>query len=38
MARKSFNEKLGDSKDMPKIVDLSGQPRLSPATAAIRCS
>lgn len=26
MARKSFNEKLGDSKDMPKIVDLSGQP------------
>ena len=26
MPKKSFNEKLNDSKDMPKIIDLSDQP------------
>ncbi len=26
MARKSSNEKLNDNKDLPKIIDLAGQP------------
>jgi len=29
MARKSFNEKLNDSRDMPKIIDISDQPEAA---------
>ena len=29
MARKSSNDKLTDSRDMPKVVDLSGQPDVA---------